>query len=373
MAESEQWSNYTLLLLEDEELTNSQKELILNGWTKLKNIFDDNWIQTANKWHPLFDYLKDQAFWSRVWLADFGERLSELKDIPHRLKQRLRNETEFYGALAEVEVASNLNRQRCISSFVKENKEGNSSPDIEIAVKPNGRNIFIEVTTKKISADEISERSACNELTAFKHLDLRIYYFCKISKYPNSAAELKQLKQKIQETFEKARNETGYEEFIEPGVIECYISTKENIDRIPIEKRVTKGPPKYVDGTDEIRRIKGTIDDKIKQLIDNKPNVLVIYENNFNLIIPIYYKKSYLNLVTALDGAMIKYPQLSALVIISSFIGTVEKPQIEDGANYTFLKRQDEKGVSATYTLTIKNSSASHPLSKEEYNVIKCL
>ena len=71
MPENKGWSYYISLLQGDDELTDVQKKLILDGWIELKQIFDDEFIETSDKWHPLLGYLKNQALWSRLWLAFF--------------------------------------------------------------------------------------------------------------------------------------------------------------------------------------------------------------------------------------------------------------------------------------------------------------
>ena len=374
-AEIENWDRYISSLMEDKEITEPQKRLILDGWLKLKEIFDDEWIQTASRWHPVLSHLQDTAKWSRLWLADFGERLSELKEeIPDKLKQRLLRESNYYSAHDEIEVASNLNRKGYAITFVKEMK---NRPTTDIIARHNNREICVEVTKKGISEDEQKEIRTYNELTKFLYINPdRTKYFCKIHYQPPlSTPRLRELTEKIQEKFEKARNETGYEKFIEPGIIECYICTGENINRVPPEKRVIEGPSKYKDGSDEIRRIKGTIEDKVHkhpQLPEDKPGVLVIYDTILMLMPMITRQDFYLKLVYELGEVVNEYPQLSALVIIVTFISTEEKIT-KEGHNYAFLKRLEENGAVSRYTLTIKNSYPDYPLTQEEFDTIKNL
>lgn len=365
------WDWYISSLMEDEKIDESKKRLILDGWLKLKKIFDDDWIQTANRGHPVLSHLQNTAKYSRLWLADFGERLSELKEeIPDKLKQRLLRESDYYSAHDEIEVASNLNRKGYAITFVKE-KRKKLTPDI--IARHNNRDICVEVTGKGISNDEQKDFEKYNELTKFWYIDPgRTEYFCKIHKYPSTSI-LEELTKKIQEKFEKARNEIGYEEFIEPGIIECYICTRENINRVPPEKRVIEGPPKYKDGSDQIRRIKGTIEDKVHkhpQLPDDKPGILVIYDQT--LMPMIAWQDFYLNLVYELEEVVNEYPQLSALVIIVTF-RAIEEKITKEGNNYAFLKRLEENGAVSRYTLTIKNSYPDYQLTQKEFDTIKNL
>ncbi len=55
--------------------------------------------------------------------------------------------------------------------------------------------------------------------------------------------------------MEKAKK-SGFEEFHMPGIIDIYIFKKENVEKVPKEKRVMQGrTPDF----DELSRIKGTI------------------------------------------------------------------------------------------------------------------
>ncbi len=370
MPENEDWSYYISLLQKDEELDEIQKKIILDGWVELKQIFNDEWI-TANKWHPLLGYLKNQALWSRLWLAYFGKRLSELKgEVDDELKQRLRK-YEFYQAYAEIEVASKLKENGYGATFIKRKKK-EKKPDI--LVKYDNRELCVEVTMKFTSDDWRENRKTFMELTAFSHQYQGINYFCTIYKSPLSTPKIKELKGKIKEKIEKVK-ETGYEEFIEPNVFECYICTDENISQVPPEKQTIKGPEEFVDGSNQIRRIRGAIKGKVKQLCNDKPNILVIYENSgFDLVIPFIDQNRIRDLVNNLDETVNEFSQLSALVVIWSFIDTVGG-SIEEKDNYIFSQRMEENGGIARYMLIIKNRypGDTNSLTSEEIELIKKL
>ncbi|MDL5502571.1 MAG: hypothetical protein QSU88_05080, partial [Candidatus Methanoperedens sp.] len=69
---------------------------------------------------------------------------------------------------------------------------------------------------------------------------------------------------------------SGFEEFHMPGIIDIYIFKKENVDKVPKEKRVMQGrTPDF----DELSRIKGTIKTKQIQLRTKNPNVLLIFDS----------------------------------------------------------------------------------------------
>ncbi|MFZ3060599.1 MAG: hypothetical protein WA102_12795 [Candidatus Methanoperedens sp.] len=373
MLENKDWSYYISLLQNDQELDENQKKIILDGWIDLKQIFDDAWIKTANKWHPLLGYLKNQALWSRLWLACFGKRISELKGEVHdELKQRLLQEDEFKQAYAEIEVASKFKENGYNAAFVKRKKKG-KTPDI--LVEYGNRKLCVEVTMKFASEDWIENRKTYMQLVdeyIFQYPGIK--YFCTIHKSPLSTPKIKELKEKIKEKIEKVK-ETGYEKFVEPNVFECYICTDENISRVPLENRIIKGPKEFVDGSNQIRRIRGTIKEKVEQLCNDKPNILVIYENSgFDLVIPFIEQNRIRDLVNNLDETVNEFSQLSALVVIWSFMGTVGE-SIEEKDNYIFSKRMEETGGIAKYMLIIKNRypSTANCLTSEEIELIKKL
>lgn len=365
----ENWIHYIFLLQNDDELSESQKQLILDGWMELKQIFDDDWLKEKDNYHPIISHLKNTALWSRLWLAYFGITLSELgKELTDKIKQKLLSESQFYQTYDEIDVASKFKRNGYSITFVKEKKK-RKTPDI--IAKCDGRELCIEVTMKSASEDWLMKRKTFMELSEFSFIDHKVNYFCIIHKSPLSTPKLRELKEKIKEKFEKARNETGYEEFVEPNVIECYICTNENIDRVPPEKRIIKGPRAFINGSDEIRRIKGTIKEKVSQLCDGKPGILVIYENNFDIVVPFISQNRINDLVNNLDEAVNEYSQLSTLVLIWSFINTAEEEKGIEEANYAFSKRMEENGAIAKYILIIKNQYAMNSLTSEEIDLIK--
>lgn len=379
MPENEDWSYYISLLQKDEELDEIQKKIILDGWVELKQIFTDDWIKTANKWHPLLGCLKNQTLWSRLWLAYFGKRLSQFKGEVHdELKKRLRLEGEFYQAYAEIEVASKLKDNGYGATFIQRKKKERKS---DILVKYGNRELCVEVTMKFASDDWIENRKTFMELSAFSHQYQGINYFCTIYKSPLSTPKIKELKGKIKEKIEKVK-ETGYEEFIEPNVFECYICTDENISQVPPEKQTIKGPEEFVDGSNQIRRIRGTIKGekgkkgKIEQLCNDKPNILVIYENSgFDLVMPFIHQNRIRDLVNNLDETVNEFSQLSALVVIWSFIDLKVEESIEEKDNYIFSKKMEENGGIARYILIIKNRypGDTNRLTSEEIELIKKL
>ncbi len=371
MPKNEDWGYYISLLQKDEELDETQKKIILNGWVELKQIFTDNWIKTANKQHPLLDYLKNQTLWSHLWIAYFGKRLSQLKgEIHDELKKRLLREGEFYPAYAEIEVASKLKENGYNVTFIKRTKE--QTPDL--TAEHEGRKLCVEITTMRTSSDWIKKRMIFLNLTEFSHQYPEINYFCTIHEYPPTT---KEIKEKIMEKFEKVK-ESGYEELIKPSVFECYICTDENISQVSPEKRIKQGPMEFADVPKQVGRIKRRINNKVNQsrpLCKNKPNIVVIYDHSgFDLVIPILLENRINDLVNYLYRRVNKSSELSALVVIWTLINTVEE-SIEEKDNYIFSKKMEENGGIARYMLIIKNRCPgdANRLTSEEIELIKKL
>ena len=154
-----------------------------------------------------------------------------------------------------------------------------------------------------------------------------INYFCTIHKYPPTT-KIKEIKEKITEKIEKVK-ESGYEEFVEPNVFECYICTDENIIRVPSEKRIIKGPREFIDGYNQILRIKRRIKNKVIQLrhlCRDKPNIVVIYDHSgFDLVIPFLLENRIDDLVSYFHKKINESSELSALIVIWNFMNIEEE------------------------------------------------
>ena len=94
-------------------LSKSEKEEIVNGLTKLREIFDDAWLwDNAGEGfiHPMLSSLVNYAPKSQLSLADFGRKLDALRNFTQfdTLTRRLKNSKEYLGAKAEVETIAKL-------------------------------------------------------------------------------------------------------------------------------------------------------------------------------------------------------------------------------------------------------------------------
>lgn len=172
-------------MLESDRLSEDEKNVVLDGLTKLSRVFDGDWLRQARRQHhPLLGYLLNKAPWSQLWLAEFRKKVEACKGLPKfvRLEKRLRNDKEYAGAEGEVEIVAKLIAAGIIDielhpTVTVEGKP--KEPDLRATV--DGEGIYFEITALGESEDSVKARETHQEL-AFPLFDPEIVRFYRIHK-----------------------------------------------------------------------------------------------------------------------------------------------------------------------------------------------
>ena len=161
---------------------------------------------------------------------------------------------------------------------------------------------------------------------------------------------------------------SGFEELHIPKVIDLYIFHEDHKEKVPKKDRVNifKMPK-----TDEYARVRGTIQEKARQLNLDLPGVLLIFDQFFWPSSKIGYFTSKLR--HELEEKIYENPNLSALVIITQFGDTSN--------DYRNIFKENELSIStkiyeyksgiSKYKVVIFNKYARFPLSDEEKEILK--
>lgn len=295
------WGYHIEQVRNDEDLTGEQREEVMESIFKIKEVFGEDWLKKAVETrHPLFEmYFINMAPWTRFWLLDFGKKLKDIENIPNsnELVNRLKGADSYSASVAELEVLSKLKRAGIDVELYPKVVSG--VPDLKAVV--DGVEIFIEVTEMGAS-EESMEAGRTHRLVHLVAFNLDIESSCKIYK-PLSVPHIGDLRAKIQKAIEEVKKKNCCREISEPGVIDCFICPKgksDELERLLKErglKRTLEGPP-Y--STDELRRIKKKIQDKVKQLPKDKPGIIVIFDPNIWVI----NKEDYYEIAYELEEAI---------------------------------------------------------------------
>jgi hypothetical protein len=360
------WEYHFNLVKEDKQLPEKEKAKILDGWGKLRQIFGEDWPEkaVANR-HSLFPQFFNEALWQRLWIADFGERLYELQALKNfgSLKQRLLDPNDFSSAEAEFRVASMVKRAGLPLTLIAPKGAG-KKPDLMTEIE--NENVSIEVTTITSAAEVRQANETLEAFNEFLFVEGAVMAgrLHKILAPPR----VLEIKKKIRDTIEKVKADKLSREISEPGVIDCFIAPKEKPGDLEEWQRKNnmsatwQGPEWKVV---ELKRVKNRIDDKVKQIPQSKPGIIVIYDN---CLIFHYHAPNFMDeLVYELEDTIYRYNNLLGVAVIVIQWSAREKEAYNEAEKYIICEKTDNSV--GEMTLILKNKYCTLPM-KEKARIL---
>lgn len=341
----------------------------------------------------LFWYFTDWSNGARLSMIRFAEALKALegstgyKAILRRVK-RPKNIDELLEGKSVVEVAYRFFRagfsieefEPRVSVTNHRGVDGPKNPDMKIVDRETGEEIIVEVSRMNPSDHQnltshtyrvihhvlVFESMQCDP-EALKNIlsPRRILPYAKILRGIEED-ELKVIVEQIRKLVAQVQASGEFGELIIPDTIEVGIASYD--DHAPArewadgrgmrEHDLVEGPNIL---TDEIARAKVKLRDKIKQLPDDRPGMIVLTPANENVILFVCDVEW---LAAALAEEAGKHPKLLRAVMFQTFDdGREESWSVNLGPHtYTRLVRSDG---AAERSLTIRNPACEHPLAAE--------
>lgn len=346
------WDYHFERIRADEEITDADRVKILAGFKALREIMGEKWLgQAVRSRHPLYHRLMNLIPLSQLSVARVGLQLKELESIPNinRLRKRLMTKDEYASAEAELEVASCFQG----AGFAVELYPPVDGKEADLLVKIDGKEFFVEVSIVADSEDSRKASRTLDDLTwpFFRERDVamsgRIYKAL-------SAPHIRELKTRIAEAIEKARNTKECQEVIEPGVVQFFIVPRESIEDLKKWQKETDisglgGPPINVD---EVKRLRKRLEEKNRQLPEDKPGVIVVYAHS--LTRQFFEPNFYPQLIYELEETVYEHENLIFGAIIASGSEFLPQTLVED-TNYILGHRQSHTPAMRQDVLIIKN------------------
>lgn len=337
-------------------LSKSEKEEVVNGLTKLREVFDDAWLWDnagAGFIHPMLSSLVNYGPSSQLSLADFGRKLDALKDFGRFdiLARRLKNSKEYLGAKAEVEtiaklIAGSITDIELYPKVKIDDRE--KHPDLRANV--DGTDIYLEVATLAEPEGSIKAGQSFNELIF--PFDPEIIRFCQLHK-ALAKPRIEEFKAKIQSAISEVKQTKQFCYIGEPGVLDYLVihpSKREECDalakRFGMKQEVT-GPPVQ---RDDVRRLNRTLQVKSQQLPPDKPGVIIVFADLIYFESP---KDFYESLVYDVEDTIYDKGNLVAGVVISK-VGDFGESEVYEKPHYT-LVRKSSSGLVEETVIVIRN------------------
>jgi hypothetical protein len=370
------WDNY-VKQVDEIELSDNERQDIKQAINYLRSLLGEDFLEKAfTDYHPIyFNYFVNSAPWVRLSLLRFVNTLKSFENSPdfNNLVSRIKKADRFTETRSVLEFAYKFHRAGFILTFDQNveviNKWGNKNnkiPDIKLINPENNEEIYVEVT--QIGASQ-------KQILTSKTYDA-IWYLLRNAMYSNEGLsnnfqnqsfylpfsrihrsidenEIIDVVNQINQVVEKVKNTGEFQELIIEGIFELaiapphkHIQAEEWAKARNISDMV-KSPSIPLDG---IRRTKGKIFKKMKQLPTDKPGIVAIHLVD-NLTLWAYGPG---NIMVEVEEEVEKHSHLMFAAILQTYIDGENDSELGVLKNHISMKRKRSDQV--TEQLIIVNN-----------------
>lgn len=377
----EKWESYILQCDFIDGLSSEEKQRAQQALEYLRMAFGEDFLTRALEiGHPLKFHLMVVNVWTRLWLIDFVEALKTLSTAKNfqviLSKVRADNprqtaHKQFTEGLSVLEAAFRFfkagfsvafDQKQTVTLLNGERRE--KMPDIEITDSETGDTLFVEVSNLEISAAHRKAQQTGWHLFTFDinevfDADLRMYAEMKEgfseSDVPDTLAKLRELIAKVKGTGQIA-------ELVNEKIIAGIApkDAEESLKEWAKGKGISPGiaGPPFVNR--EIERLYWKIWDKLAQLPETRPGIIVIPAMTGITLFLTYPPEI---IAQALEEKVKAYPHLFSVVLSQSWLdargGDSSIVSIGQHTMVSEIKAQLHK----SQTLVLLNDTCSVPLS----------
>jgi hypothetical protein len=376
------------------DLSDGDKRRAKESYQYLRGVLGEGYLKRAYRQRNpmLFWYFTNAANLARLSLIRFTEALKALEGAPgykailRRIK-RPKNLDEMIEGKSVIEVAQKFLRAGFSVEFeprvsVKDHRgvAGPKNPDMRIIDAETGEEVIVEVSRMLPSDGQnltsrtyeviwnvlvrdamLCDPEALKNVLAPRHILPRAKILRSIEE-----EELKGIVEQIRNLVDRVRASGKFGELIIPDTIEVGIASYDDHDRAR-EWAASRGMREndHVEGadilTDEISRARVKLRDKLKQLPEDRPGIVVLIPAGTNLILFVYDIRW---LVAALAEEVERHSKLLCAVMFHTFDeGGKESFSVNLGPHvFTKLVRSDK---ATEQSLIIRNPACKHSLAAE--------
>ena len=253
-----------------------------------KNEFGENYLKEMEPLHPMYFHIHNYVLASRLWFVELAANIKRLKEFPNykSLYRRLKNSSKFPEAFSVLEIAIKFCKAGFNIEFdpkVKVNGRP-KKPDLRVINSSRTESFFCEVSVLNVS---MIEKNAMNtEMKLFNAVISlpNLLFAGKVERILDENA-IKNISDQISELKKRINEETGFGELIIKDVLTLGLSTEANkniLVKWAEEHNCEVGnfEQPYFE-SNELQRMKTKINEKRKQLPYDRPNLIMIYDNDF--------------------------------------------------------------------------------------------
>lgn len=376
------------------ELSDADRRRCKESFQYLRGVLGEGYLKRAHReGNPmLFWYFIDAGNHARLSVIRFTEAIRALEGAPgykailRRIK-RPKNLDDLLEGKSVVEVAQKFQRAGFSVEFEPRvsvtnhlGVAGPKRPDMKIVDGETGEEIIVEVSRmmpsdhqnlisrtydviRRVLVDEAMhcDPEALKDVLRPRH----VLPFARIHRGIEDD-ELKGIVEQLRRLVDQVRASGEFDKLIIPDTIEVGIASYDDHDR-GRDWAASRGMREHglVEGpnivSDEIARAKVKLKEKLRQLPDDRPGIIVLAPARRNVILFVYDPRW---LAAALAEEVEKHPKLLCAVMFHTFDdGRDESASVNLGP-HTFTRRmRSDKAVEQS--LIIRNPACKHPLAAE--------
>lgn len=351
--------------------------------------------------NPLFSwYFANSAPCARLSMIHFVDALKALETAPNfkavlkRIKKRIKKPEDLNDLVegsSVVEVAYkffqtglDVEFEPNVSVLNHLGVAGPKKPDIKITNKRTGEEVIVEVSRMRASDRQnliqhtydvlwyvLVHEGMHSDPEALKDI-LRPRHILPYALFHRGMEndELSDIVDRIRDLINKVRASGKFDQMSIPDTVEVGIASYDDHQRAR-ERAAVRGirETSFVEGpdilSDEIARAKIKLRDKVKQLPEERPGIVVVPASE-NLIFFAYDIRA---LVAAVAEEAEKYPKLLRAIMFHTFDDSRDESGSVDIGPHTFT-RQTRSDGSVEQSLIIRNKMCNKPVSAETQKMV---
>lgn len=313
------WKDFTREAFENPAYSDSTKAEISSSFRILEKHLGDDILKLDNlRGHLLAFKLVNYAEWTRKWIIWFAECLENLKTAENfdrvitffRYKS---NSTEKYQILRNAYKFHKAGFKIIFEPEIKTEK-GTRSPDLLLQSPSDHNEIFVEISAVTHSAEHRSMDEFVRKILGIITPEMNSQY-CGILYNACQDNEIAILKKEITDAYAAVRKHAQLIEINKPDKYRIFIANKENADFAAIAAELglqSNGLGIVTGKTDEVKRLKSRIGQKMNKLRKDSTNILVLYSDSLSIS-----EKSSQEIIDVLHQKVEFYPHLFACSFLS--------------------------------------------------------
>ncbi|PYS47891.1 MAG: hypothetical protein DMF68_14800 [Acidobacteria bacterium] len=329
------WDKYVLLCDEVAGLTNHERKRVQGAFSHLRQVLGEKFVIRAFKeGHPLFGTLINNVAITRLWLARFSDALQALREVEgfQGLLRRIKRSDQFAEGSSVLDVAFQFHSAGFKVTFdpqVMVTLQGGEKrlkvPDIKIVNEETGEEIIVEVSileigaafresfdTSSFSLRLFTEVLQLAGLTIHARMSDAFDEDCVDEVFKNLAAL-------SNEVTRAGKFRALVDQYIEAGIAPD--SNKAELIRWATEHGIGDGFTGPSIWFDEISRARMKIRDKLAQLPEDRPGIIVIPATDTMLFH--YYNIGLI--INVLSEEISRYPKLWSVMLSHNHLGDRDK------------------------------------------------